>query len=162
VTHDQVEAMTMADKIVVLRAGRIEQVGAPLELYRNPDNKFVAGFIGSPSMNFLECSVEGTNVNHPAFSNPTPSLVEFAQGTTAVTMGVRPEHLNIVEGDNLTVELTEALGGVSYAYLRANDGTRLIVEERGDERSNQGDKVNVEFDPSRALMFDAQTEERMR
>ena len=162
VTHDQVEAMTMADKIVVLRAGRIEQVGAPLELYRNPDNKFVAGFIGSPSMNFLECSVEGTNVNHLAFSNPTPSLVEFAQGTTAVTMGVRPEHLKIVEGDNLTVELTEALGGVSYAYLRANDGTRLIVEERGDERSKQGDKVNVEFDPSRALMFDAQTEERMR
>ena len=162
VTHDQVEAMTMADKIVVLRAGRIEQVGAPLELYRNPDNKFVAGFIGSPSMNFLECSVEGISVNHPAFSNPTSSLVELAQGTTAVTMGVRPEHLNIVEGDNLTVELTEALGGVSYAYLRANDGTRLIVEERGDERSKQGDKVNVEFDPSRALMFDAQTEERMR
>jgi lactose/L-arabinose transport system ATP-binding protein len=152
----------MAHKIVVLRAGRIEQVGAPLELYREPDNKFVAGFIGSPSMTFLECSVEGTSMNHPAFSNPTQSLIEFAQGTTAVTMGIRPEHLNIVKGDNLTVELTEALGGVSYAYLRASDGTRLIVEERGDERSKLGDKVNIEFDLNRALMFDALTEERMR
>jgi lactose/L-arabinose transport system ATP-binding protein len=162
VTHDQVEAMTMADKIVVLRAGRIEQVGAPLELYRNPDNKFVAGFIGSPSMNFLECTVDGTNVSHPAFAAATPSSVEFAQGTTSVTMGVRPEHLNIVEGDALTIELTEALGGVSYAYLRAEDGTRLIVEERGDERSKMGDKVGLTFEPHRALMFDSKTEERLR
>jgi lactose/L-arabinose transport system ATP-binding protein len=162
VTHDQVEAMTMADKIVVLRAGRIEQVGAPLELYRNPDNKFVAGFIGSPSMNFLDCTVEGANVNHPAFSGATPSPVAFVQGTTEVTMGVRPEHLSIVEGDNLIVELTEALGGVSYAYLRASDGTRLIVEERGDVRSKQGDTVGLTFEPERALMFDAKTEDRLR
>ena len=162
VTHDQVEAMTMADKIVVLRAGIIEQVGAPLDLYRNPDNKFVAGFIGSPSMNFLDCTVDGTNVSHPAFTTATPSSVEFAQGTTAVTMGVRPEHLNIVEGGDLIVELTEALGGVSYAYLRASDGTRLVVEERGDVRSKQGDAVGVTFEPNRALMFDAKTEERLR
>jgi lactose/L-arabinose transport system ATP-binding protein len=162
VTHDQVEAMTMADKIVVLRAGRIEQVGAPLELYRNPANKFVAGFIGSPSMNFMDCTVDGKNVSHPAFSASISSSVEFAQGTTAVTMGVRPEHLNIVEGDNLDVEMTEALGGVSYAYLRASDGTRIIVEERGDVRSKQGDKVGLTFDSHRALMFDAKTEERLR
>jgi lactose/L-arabinose transport system ATP-binding protein len=162
VTHDQVEAMTMADKIVVLRAGRIEQVGAPLELYRNPDNKFVAGFIGSPSMNFLDCTVKGKNISHSAFVKATKPTVAFAQGTTAVTMGVRPEHLNIVAGDELSVELTEALGGVSYAYLRADDGTRLIVEERGDERSKQGDRVGLTFEPKRALMFDATTEERLR
>ena len=162
VTHDQVEAMTMADKIVVLRAGRIEQVGAPLELYRNPDNKFVAGFIGSPSMNFMNCTVDGTRVSHVAFAGATPAPVKFAQGTTEVTMGVRPEHLKIVEGDDLVVELTEALGGVSYAYLRASDGTRMIVEERGDVRSKQGDTVGVTFDASRALMFDAKTEERLR
>ncbi len=162
VTHDQVEAMTMADKIVVLRAGRVEQVGAPLDLYRDPDNKFVAGFIGSPSMNFLECSVDVANVSHPAFETAMPSPVPFAQGTTAVTMGVRPEHLQIIQGDRLTVELTEALGGVSYAYLRAHDGTRLIIEERGDVRSKQGDKVGLTFEPHRALMFDAQTEERLR
>ena len=77
-------------------------------------------------------------------------------------MGVRPEHLNIVEGDALTIELTEALGGVSYAYLRAEDGKRLIVEERGDERSKMGDKVGLTFEPHRALMFDSKTEERLR
>lgn len=86
------------------------KVGAPLELYRNPDNKFVAGFIGSPSMDFLECTVDGPNITPPAFTTVTPSSVELAQGTTEIKMGVRSEHLNIVEGDDPTVELTEALG----------------------------------------------------
>ncbi|WP_390912760.1 sn-glycerol-3-phosphate ABC transporter ATP-binding protein UgpC [Pseudosulfitobacter sp. SM2401] len=161
VTHDQVEAMTMADKIVVLRDGRIEQVGAPLELYRNPDNKFVAGFIGSPSMNFMECTVSDGQAAHAALQAPVanPAIPKDAQ---AVTMGVRPEHLTIVAGSGMNVELTEALGGVSYAYLRASDGTRLIVEERGDERSKIGDTVDVEFEPYRAMFFEANTGVRLR
>ena len=161
VTHDQVEAMTMADKIVVLRDGRIEQVGAPLELYRNPDNKFVAGFIGSPSMNFLQCSVSNGQAAHAALQAPVanPAIPVEAQ---TVTMGVRPEHLNIVAGSRLKVELTEALGGVSYAYLRAQDGSRLIVEERGDERSKIGDMVDVAFENHRAMFFDDQSGARLR
>ena len=77
-------------------------------------------------------------------------------------MGIRPEHLMIIKGNELTVELTEALGGVSYAYLRANDGTRLIVEERGDVRSKEGDKVGLSFEPERAMMFDHKTGQRLR
>ncbi|MEP3917992.1 sn-glycerol-3-phosphate ABC transporter ATP-binding protein UgpC [Ascidiaceihabitans sp.] len=161
VTHDQVEAMTMADKIVVLRAGRIEQVGAPLELYRNPDNKFVAGFIGSPSMNFLDCDVENGMLTHPAFAAPVQAPVSVSGAQ--VCAGIRPEHITIdPTGDTMKVELTEALGGVSYAYLGAPNGDRLIVEERGDERSREGDSVGITFEAHRVMLFDPQTEARLR
>ncbi|WP_108484495.1 ABC transporter ATP-binding protein [Oceaniglobus ichthyenteri] len=163
VTHDQVEAMTLADKIVVLRAGRIEQVGAPLELYRDPDNKFVAGFIGSPAMNFLNATVaEGRAVSVPSLQTALTLPVQVPPEGTNVTVGVRPEHIEIVPGDTHTVELTEALGGVSYVYLASGSGERMIVEERGDERSVTGSKVAVRFDPARALLFDTKTEARIR
>ncbi|WP_170773518.1 ABC transporter ATP-binding protein [Ruegeria lacuscaerulensis] len=163
VTHDQVEAMTMADKIVVLRDGRIEQVGAPMDLYRDPDNRFVAGFIGSPAMNFLECDVADGHVTHPAFSQPVPVTSSVPANATKVTLGVRPEHLQVDRsGDSCTVDLTEALGGVSYSYLLTANGDKLIVEERDDERSRQGARIGVTFSPNRAMMFDAETGERLR
>ncbi|KAF0674575.1 ABC transporter ATP-binding protein [Profundibacterium mesophilum] len=163
VTHDQVEAMTLADKIVVLRAGRIEQVGAPLDLYRDPDNRFVAGFIGSPAMNFLEGTVRNGAVEVPALGRAVPVPVRLPPEGTTVILGLRPEHLGLVEGDeSFTVELTEALGGVSYAYLVAGNGERIIVEERGDQRSRPGRRVGITFEPERAMLFDAQTELRLR
>ena len=163
VTHDQVEAMTLADKIVVLRAGRIEQVGAPLELYRDPDNKFVAGFIGSPAMNFLNGTVvDSREVAVPSLQGAVALPVQVPTEGTSVVVGVRPEHIELVAGDTHTVELTEALGGVSYAYLAADNGERMIVEERGDERSTSGIRVGVQFDPRRAMLFDAKTEARIR
>ena len=162
VTHDQVEAMTLADKTVVLRAGRIEQVGAPLELYRNPDNKFVAGFIGSPAMNFLNAKVDGGRIHVPALSNHVDLPITMPAAGTDIALGVRPEHLHLGPGDAFTVELTEALGGVSYAYLAAANGEKLIVEERGDDRTSVGDKVAVTFEPHRAMAFDAKTEARLR
>ena len=162
VTHDQVEAMTMADKIVVLRGGRIEQVGAPMDLYRNPDNRFVAGFIGSPSMNFLEGSISGGEVEIPALRTRMALELGLPEDGGAVQLGLRPEHLTIVNGDTHTVELTEALGGVSYAYLEADTGERLIVEERGDERTEDGRMVGLSFDTTRAYLFDAQTGARIR
>ena len=161
VTHDQVEAMTMADKIVVLRGGRIEQVGAPMDLYRNPDNRFVAGFIGSPSMNFLEGSATGGAIDVPALKTAVALELALPADGTAVQLGLRPEHLNIVDGDTHTVELTEALGGVSYVYLVSDTGERLIVEERGDERTEDGRRVGLSFDPSRAYLFDADTGARI-
>jgi lactose/L-arabinose transport system ATP-binding protein len=163
VTHDQVEAMTMADKIVVLRAGRIEQVGAPLELYRDPGNRFVAGFIGSPAMNFLAGTVaaDGT-VEVPALKAAFALPVGMPPAGTEVTLGIRPEHLAVEPGDTLGIELTEALGGVSYAYVQADTGERMIVEERGDHRSAPGTRVSLSFDPSRAYLFDAKTEARIR
>ncbi|MFO6464640.1 ABC transporter ATP-binding protein [Jannaschia sp. KMU-145] len=162
VTHDQVEAMTMADKIVVLRDGRIEQVGAPLELYRDPDNRFVAGFIGSPSMNFVTGTVRGGAVEMPSVGLTLTPPVALPPDGTEVVVGLRPEHLEIGPGDVLGVELTEALGGVSYAYLTASDGERLIVEERGDVRSSEGDRVGLSIDPARLMLFDAGSGARLR
>ncbi len=164
VTHDQVEAMTLADKIVVLRAGRVEQVGAPLDLYRNPDNRFVAGFIGSPSMNFFSGQVKGGGVTVPGLGGAgvVTSVALPGEGGD-VTVGLRPNHLVIdPEGDSHAVELTESLGGVSYVYLNAPNGDRLIVEAREDQPVPHGTRVGVRFDPGHAYLFDAETEARLR
>ncbi len=163
VTHDQVEAMTMADKIVVLRDGRIEQVGAPMDLYRDPDNRFVAGFIGSPAMNFLECDVVDGQVSHPALNQSIPVTASVPSGADKVTLGIRPEHIQIDRGsETCTVDLTEALGGVSYSYLVTPNGDRLIVEERDDQRSTQGERIGILVRPDRALLFDPETGQRLR
>ena len=161
VTHDQVEAMTLADKIVVLRAGRIEQVGAPMDLYRDPDNRFVGGFIGSPAMNFLAGTVSGGAVQLDGLPLRLPATAA-AQDGQAVTVGLRPEHLGLAAGDDLTVELTESLGGVSYAHLMTASGTKIVVEERGDIRSRAGDRVSLVADPARVFLFDAASEARLR
>src|SRR5688572_7153240 len=120
VTHDQVEAMTMADKIVVLRAGRIEQVGAPLALYNKPANRFVAGFIGSPQMNFIPATVGADRRLWPAFGEAitVPGLSPAAVNGAAVVLGVRPEHLQLAATPGalplpLTVPQVEQLGGQS-------------------------------------------------
>jgi lactose/L-arabinose transport system ATP-binding protein len=164
VTHDQVEAMTLADKIVILRAGRIEQSGAPLELYRDPDNKFVAGFIGSPAMNFLNGTVAANgDIDVQALQT---SVKVNVKGTTAgqnVVIGLRPEHLIVdPNGSTHSVDLSEALGGVSYAYLMSDTGEKIIVEQRGDISSNEGSKVGLTLDLDRAMLFDAKTELRIR
>ncbi len=163
VTHDQVEAMTLADKIVVLRAGHIEQVGAPLDLYRNPDNRFVAGFIGSPAMNFLNGTVVEDGVDVPALGRCVPVAVTLPAVGTAVTLGVRPEHLEVQPGaGDLRADLSEALGGVSYLHLSTTSGERIIAEERGDVRARAGDVVGISFPPERAMVFDTKTEQRIR
>ncbi|MES0863501.1 sn-glycerol-3-phosphate ABC transporter ATP-binding protein UgpC [Ruegeria sp. SCPT10] len=163
VTHDQVEAMTMADKIVVLRDGRIEQVGAPMDLYRDPDNRFVAGFIGSPAMNFLECDYADGHVTHPALSARLPISANVPAGLNKVTLGMRPEHIQIDRSaENCTVDLTEALGGVSYSYLLTPSGEKLIVEERDDQRSTTGERIGISVEPERAMVFDPETGLRFR
>jgi lactose/L-arabinose transport system ATP-binding protein len=163
VTHDQVEAMTLADKIVVLRAGRIEQVGAPLELYRDPDNKFVAGFIGSPAMNFFDGTVTSGAVSVPGLSMSVAASVALPSEGSAVSVGIRPNHITIDEGgDSHRVDLTESLGGVSYVYLTAGDGSRLIVEARDDEPVKPGATVGLLIEAEQAMFFDAETEMRLR
>jgi lactose/L-arabinose transport system ATP-binding protein len=163
VTHDQVEAMTLADKIVVLRAGVIEQVGAPMDLYRNPDNKFVAGFIGSPAMNFLSAKVCKGVVDVPGLQASVKMDVTLPAEGTAVELGLRPEHLAIdPKGDTHCIEMTESLGGVSYAYLMGASGEKIVVEERGDLRSQEGATVGLKVDALSARLFDAITEARIR
>ena len=163
VTHDQVEAMTLADKIVVLRAGRIEQVGAPMELYRDPDNRFVAGFIGSPAMNFMEGTVEGGRLKVPALRADFDVNLSTTHAGKTVIVGMRAEHLEVSQGgDTHEVDLTESLGGVSYVYLIGDTGERLVIEERGDHRSATGDRVGVTIDASRIFLFDAESGARIR
>ena len=163
VTHDQVEAMTLADKIVVLRDGRIEQVGKPLELYRDPDNRFVAGFIGSPAMNFLKGQVAQSALKIDALPE-TPTLdVRLPADGTKVELGIRPEHLRIdPEGQGFRLDLIEKLGGISYAYLHAGTGERLIVATDGESELTDDMDVGISFDPARAFLFDTGTGLRLR
>ncbi|SPH18736.1 Maltose/maltodextrin import ATP-binding protein MalK [Defluviimonas aquaemixtae] len=164
VTHDQVEAMTLADKIVVLRAGRIEQVGSPMELYSDPDNRFVAGFIGSPSMNILEGTVDEGRVRIPSLGNGTiETSVALPANGQKVLVGLRPRHLTVTAGpSDLTLDIRERLGGVSYDYINTPQGERLVAESRDDEMITEGTPVQVSFDPASALLFDPQTERRLR
>ncbi len=164
VTHDQVEAMTLADKIVVLRAGHIEQVGSPMELYKDPDNKFVAGFIGSPAMNFLKGTVKSGAVVIEALDNlAIKTDVALPVDGTDITVGLRPQDI-IVESESgsIALELRERLGGVSYDYLTTPTGEKLVVETRDDDALPEGTNVSVSFSPDKAFFFDASTEQRLR
>ncbi|WP_334064012.1 ABC transporter ATP-binding protein [Limimaricola cinnabarinus] len=164
VTHDQVEAMTLADKIVVLRGGNIEQVGAPMDLYRDPDNRFVAGFIGSPAMNFVGGSVAEGGVLAPGLGARTlPSGAALPAPGAEVIVGVRPQHLALAPGDSHLVDLVERLGGVSYAYLVAGTGDRLVVElSEDDPAPRSGERVGLEIAAERVMLFDAASERRLR
>jgi len=138
VTHDQVEAMTLADKIVVLNAGRIEQVGSPLELYKTPANQFVAGFIGSPRMNFV--------TGAPAANRQ------------ATTIGVRPEHIKISRDTGEwagTVGVAEHLGSDTFLHVQAAALGTLTVRGDGDMAVGYGDRVFLTPDPNRVHRFDA-------
>jgi len=155
VTHDQVEAMTMADKIVVLRSGVIEQAGAPLELYNNPKNLFVAGFIGSPKMNFLAASADGASVK---VAGNTISLSRAVGGTT--TLGVRPEHITIADGGGIKladvrVDLVENLGGQTVVYATTADGQPINIVLEGQRPVALGSMVAAYIDPALIHLFDA-------
>ena len=137
VTHDQIEAMTLADRIVVLRAGKVEQIGAPMELYNDPANTFVAGFIGSPQMNFLKAG---------------------ALGMRSDTMGARPEHLTISREQGQmagTVSHVEKLGGETLVYVNVADQGLLTVRLFGEHNFIVDETVHVTPDASRAFHFDA-------
>ena len=164
VTHDQVEAMTLADKIVVLRAGKIEQIGNPMALYQDPDNKFVAGFIGSPSMNFLQGTVQDDKVSIPALNDKKIITdVTLPRDSDQVIVGVRPNHLKITRAQSpIKVDIRERLGGIAYDYLTTATGERLVAETRGDDPIQSGSTVMVDFSDNDALFFDAKTEERLR
>ncbi|PDT83265.1 sn-glycerol-3-phosphate ABC transporter ATP-binding protein UgpC [Sinorhizobium sp. BJ1] len=162
VTHDQVEAMTMADKIVVLNSGRIEQVGAPLDLYNNPVNRFVAGFIGSPKMNFLKARVGGVSENETAVEvcGGTIRLPRHLSGATPgqeVTFGIRPEHLAARDSGialaAVNVELVENLGGETMLYGITPDGQQLTIALEGQQKVERGANLSVYFDPARCHVF---------
>jgi len=164
VTHDQVEAMTLADKIVVLRKGRVEQVGRPLDLYRDPDNRFVAGFIGSPAMNFTNAKVEAPGkAACPGLAALVPLSAALPGAGATIVLGLRPQHLAIdATGRTHRVEMTEALGGTSFIHLSAPTGEKLVVEAHDDVVIERGVQVGVRFDPAHVLAFTADTGLRLR
>ncbi len=166
VTHDQVEAMTLADKIVVLRAGEVMQVGSPLDLYHNPANQFVAGFLGSPKMNFFDVEVkEATNgrvtVASPALEPVSiPHAVgRFAAGGRAV-LGVRPQFLHPGHGEDRghlhgRVSLVERLGTETVLSLELTAGGRIVVALDGDRPFDLGAELLLGFEPDKAHLFEA-------
>lgn len=162
VTHDQIEAMTMADKIVVLQKGEVEQVGSPMELYHHPRNRFVAGFIGSPTMNFLEVgyqdtSDEGVGVILPGGEScRVPVDGANVNAGATLELGIRPEHLNLEDAGPLSgkIQVIERLGGATSLYVQMDQGMITIVTD-GDIGHKVGDVVRFGFEPSRAHLFDA-------
>jgi ABC-type sugar transport system ATPase subunit len=163
VTHDQVEAMTMADKIVVMRAGNIEQVGPPLELFNKPANKFVAGFIGSPSMNFFHGRVISAKdaayevmLENGAQFTFTAKNSKLAEGDE-VDLGVRPEDLQPGTGGHGTMAGTatavERLGAQTYVYLRSPIDESMIIHHAGDLDVQSGEKIDVSFDLKSCHLF---------
>jgi lactose/L-arabinose transport system ATP-binding protein len=164
VTHDQVEAMTLADKIVVMNQGVIAQVGSPLDVYDNPDNMFVAGFIGSPKVNFVKGVVEsaaksGVTIALPGYGG---TKVEFAarhsrlSAGDAVTVGLRPQHFDNTGAlaFKLTVELVEHLGGESFVYAGNGSGDLITVATQSGRGLKAGEKFEARIDPAKALLFD--------
>jgi lactose/L-arabinose transport system ATP-binding protein len=162
VTHDQVEAMTLADKIVVMRGGVVEQVGSPLDLYDDPANLFVAGFIGSPKMNFLKgvSEIDDDGQLHAYLSDAGgvrfPIALKHGEAGAPVTLGIRPEHFN-EHGSatlDLTVDMLEHLGGETFAYARHGEGDLIVIETKNGRGLKSGDRIAARFDPACALVFD--------
>jgi len=168
VTHDQVEAMTLADTIVVLRDGIIEQVGRPLDLYDDPANLFVAGFIGSPKMNFMAgtvtaagdgtVSVELTNQGKAVIALPITGTAP-AVGAP-VTVGLRPEHFGLAGAGGpevaLDVDVAEHLGSTSYIYANTKSGEQIIIEREESRHELDNQSISVTIDTARAYLFDGQ------
>jgi multiple sugar transport system ATP-binding protein len=162
VTHDQVEAMTMADKIVVLDHGIVQQVGTPLDLYRRPANRFVAGFIGSPRMNFLEVTVSSTGTGSVTVkSDDIPALTVPVAGATvktgaALTLGVRPHHIDPAAAAlGGQVLIVERLGNEAIAVLELASGAPFTVAVPGDGTMQVGATYAFGVDPHRSHLFDA-------
>ncbi|MEM7046768.1 MAG: sn-glycerol-3-phosphate ABC transporter ATP-binding protein UgpC [Pseudomonadota bacterium] len=166
VTHDQVEAMTLADKICVLNGGLVEQFGTPLELYHHPRNQFVAGFIGSPKMNFVPVDVKsadakGLEVTLPGDTNLTvPVDGSRVKAGDKLALGFRPEHTRPdpkkgqLSGE---VYVVERLGGETYAYVKIPGADMLTVHTDGESRLGVGDTITIELSPNQCHLFERES-----
>ncbi len=170
VTHDQVEAMTLADKIVVLNAGVVQQVGSPIELYQKPANLFVAGFIGSPKMNFAEAEVTRLGEGVVELRAPDIAAVELPADVAGLevgdrlTLGIRPQELTLDPAGSIggQVSVVERLGSETIVGADLAGGGSLLAVLDGDCRLDVGSEVRFTFDPTRAAVFDASGKSRYR
>ena len=168
VTHDQIEAMTLADRIAIMKGGKIMQLGTPNEIYNHPKNLYVADFIGSPSMNFLNGELKDTKFTNGLLELPMGSY-QFIKKTNLknVTIGIRPEH--IITGElskkapvitNVTINLVEPMGSDTLVYANLSD-VQIRIRMEGNAKVKIGDRLKIGIDPSRASLFDTQTEQRI-
>lgn len=160
VTHDQTEAMTLGDRIVIMKDGYIQQCDSPLQLYEKPANLFVAGFIGSPGMNFLKAEVKDGKAVHPLFALPLPSSAAQAQGS--VTLGFRPQHLKLGApvdsevGIPAELEVIEPLGSENFFFCRLTEtGETLTVRTEAGARRTIGERISLRLDPTLIHIFAA-------
>jgi ABC-type sugar transport system ATPase subunit len=163
VTHDQVEAMTMADRVVVMRDGRIQQVGRPADVYRRPANRFIATFVGSPPMNILEGRLV-TGDGGRMFDGPggpamfaVPASLDIPDGPIAV--GVRPEELELVAATEpgaipATIDLVETVGADIFLSAEVAPGSSVTIRVDAESTVREGDRVNVRVAPGAARVFD--------
>ncbi|MEP0073943.1 MAG: sn-glycerol-3-phosphate ABC transporter ATP-binding protein UgpC [Marinomonas sp.] len=161
VTHDQVEAMTLADRVVILNAGQIEQVGTPLELYRQPNSRFVAEFIGTPKMNLIpatKATSEGDNLAIDLLGKqidfPAKRLKESLSASTIV--GIRPEHMTLVDQDgdiSGRIELVEHLGSEAYAHIQLTNDQTIIVKAAARSELKDGQEVSIKIDIAEVILF---------
>ncbi|PHP66339.1 ABC transporter ATP-binding protein [Zhengella mangrovi] len=172
VTHDQIEALTLADRIAIMRGGSIQQLADPLTIYNKPVNKYVAGFIGSPAINFFEGDLSGSDAPHFGFEGQRVPLQRYAFGTGSArperaVLGIRPEH--VVAGEaaaaqefraEVAVEVVEPMGADTLVWSRLG-GSELRFRVDGHSTLRPGDRIPIGFDPERASLFDTQTELRV-
>ncbi|WP_134679107.1 ABC transporter ATP-binding protein [Paracoccus ravus] len=162
VTHDQIEAMTMADRIVVLNAGRVEQVGSPLELFHRPVNRFVAGFLGNPNMNFLPATALSTAPEGILLRlQDGPELTILVEGTAvsgaALTLGIRPDDLRPdPAGLPCRVDVVERLGNSTVLYCLTEAGQQICAVTSGTTKAAPGEVIGLGFDPAAAHLFTAE------
>ncbi len=160
VTHDQVEAMTMATRIVVMNRGQIEQVGTPMDVYRRPQTRFVAGFVGTPAMNFLTVAAVSDEAGFARVSLPDGSTVTTviptkALPSAALTLGVRAENIQPGGGIPARVDVIERLGERTLIYANLRDGSTIVYDETGDVQVSIGENVQLAIDGSNAHLFGA-------
>ncbi len=173
VTHDQVEAMTLADRIVILRAGWIEQVGSPMDLYHHPDNCFAAQFIGSPKMNLLDSEIKGLGDNNVTVSLPDGNEITLpvdpSHGKVGdkVRLGIRPEHCAFGEGKEgaplkVKVDVSERLGGETFLYGTYDNGKNIVMKASGADRTERGSELELKLDPRRCYLFTYNAEDESK
>ena len=168
VTHDQTEAMTMGDRIAILDGGKLQQIGKPLECYHQPVNRFVAGFIGSPSMNFLTVRRDGDRLEHDEFSYTISESTAdaIADASKDLTLGIRPEHIELVDASaknaiETPITVVEPMGEVTYAYFEIG-GATYTASIDGERRIEAEDTVHVSFPERKIHLFDGQTGEAVK
>ena len=172
VTHDQIEAMTMADRIVLLRDGHIEQAGAPLDLYERPATRYVAGFLGSPAMNFVPARLQGETTLAVALADGSELALPAARSAKlagrrgqAITLGVRPEHITRAGGElraglvrrTASIELVQPTGSRTYATFRLG-GAEVVAELQAHDVSQPGETIELAIDMNRVVLIDPTTE----